>query len=156
MEGIGKFLGWLTQSSNQIFLWVGGGIIAVILVFWLLGHLVDLIPLSRNKAFPTDTREANLLALGQAVAVAVWGVGLGLITREESARLIEQVNELARAEFDSWASFGRSFALGRVMHWSDGVASERRATWGKDAAFSLCTALDPKQRGPWGLLPWKV
>lgn len=111
-----------------------------------------------KKFFPENEPVVNFdgYALGQAVAVATWAVGLGLFTQEEAMMYIKQANEIARAEFDSWAAFGRSFALGRAMHWSDGVIDEKNASRSRDAVSSAFNALDGKRGGPWGLLPWKI
>ncbi|KKI16722.1 MULTISPECIES: DUF1266 domain-containing protein [unclassified Leucobacter] len=111
-----------------------------------------------KKMFPANEPVVSLdgYALGQAAAVPVWGVGMGLISRADSMKLVEYVNGLARTEFDSWAAFGRSYALGRVMHWSDGTMDEKQASRGGDAVAAMQHALDGKRRGPWGLLPWRI
>lgn len=111
-----------------------------------------------KKLFPADEPVVSFdaYALGQAVAVCTWSVGLGLITREESLSMIEKINGIARDEFDSWAAFGRSYVLGRAMHWSEGTMDEQRAKQAGEAASAAITALDGKRRGPWGILPWKI
>lgn len=111
-----------------------------------------------KKLFPANEPVVSFdgYALGQAVAVPVWGVGMGLISQADSMRLIEHVNGIARSEFESWAAFGRSYALGRVMHWSDGTMDEKQARRGADAVTAMQHALDGKRRGPWGLLPWRI
>lgn len=111
-----------------------------------------------KKHFPAHepVLSFDAYALGQAVAVCTWGVGLGLISREDSMRMIEEINRVARQEFDSWAAFGRSYALGRAMHWSEGRADEDHAKQCREAVVAMEIALDAKQRGPWGLLPWRL
>lgn len=111
-----------------------------------------------KKHFPAHepVLSFDAYALGQAVAVCTWGVGLGLISREDSMRMIEEINRVARQEFDSWAAFGRSYVLGRAMHWSEGSADEDHAKQCREAVVAMEIALDAKQRGPWGLLPWRL
>lgn len=111
-----------------------------------------------KKHFPSTETVVSFdaYALGQAVAVCTWGVSLGLISREESLKLIEALDSLAREEFDSWAAFGRSYALGRAMHWSDGTSDEKRASQSLESIHSMENALDGKRLGPWGLLPWQL
>ncbi|WP_449282352.1 DUF1266 domain-containing protein [Leucobacter sp.] len=111
-----------------------------------------------KKHYPAGEPVVSLdaYAFGQAVAVCTWAVGMGLISQTDAMRLIGQVNEIARPEFDSWAAFGRSYALGRAMHWSDGVADEKRARQSGEAISAMESALDGKRRGPWGLLPWQL
>ncbi|MCI7670949.1 DUF1266 domain-containing protein [Schaalia hyovaginalis] len=111
-----------------------------------------------KKHFPADEPvfSFDAYALGQAVAVCVWSVKLGLISREASMRMIEEVNRAARTEFDSWSAFGRSYALGRAMHWSDGAADEKRASESREAVTAMEIALDGKKGGPWGLLDWRL
>lgn len=93
-------------------------------------------------------------ALGQAAALPAWAVSMELISEAEARVLIARVNEIARPEFASWTEFGRSYALGRAMHWSDGRRSEEIAGQAEESATAMATALDGKRRGPWGLLPW--
>ncbi|MCW2289062.1 uncharacterized protein DUF1266 [Leucobacter luti] len=95
-------------------------------------------------------------ALGQAAAIPIWGVGLGLISPDEALELVEQVNEIARTEFGSWQQFGRSYALGRAMHWSDGAAAAHHVHFAAEAVSSMESALDPARGGPWATLPWWV
>lgn len=95
-------------------------------------------------------------SFGQAVAVATWGVGMGFITRERSAEIIRQINDIARPEFASWADFGRSYAIGKVMHWSEGRMDEKAASKFDDGARSMETALEAKNLGPWASLPWQL
>lgn len=109
-------------------------------------------------AIPADVYVKTLdgYALGQAVAVATWGVGLGLGTVEEARQLIHRANVEARPLFGSWAEYGLSYVAGRAMHWSDGRLDEN--SWRKygDAAGEVARALDAKQQGPWAQLPWKL
>lgn len=111
-----------------------------------------------KKHFPAEEPVCNFdaYALGQAVAVCVWSVRLGLISREESMRMIEEINRAARSEFNSWSAFGRSYVLGRAMHWSDGTASEERASQSRESLIAMETALDGAHGGPWGLLDWRL
>lgn len=94
-------------------------------------------------------------ALGQAVAVCVWSVGMGLITREESAQAIREINAIARAEFDSWAAFGRSYVLGRTMHWSDAEVEDEFETKQTFEMVAFARAMNGDRNGPWGNLAWK-
>lgn len=109
-------------------------------------------------AFPPDEPVVSLDAypLGQAVAVSVWGVGLELLSRADSLRLIGHVNEIARHEFGSWEAFGRSFALGSAMVSSDGVFSRRGLRRAAAAAEIMSAALDATLDGPWAVLPWRI
>lgn len=111
-----------------------------------------------KKLFPASEPVVSFdgYAFGQAVAVCTWAVGMGLISRADSMKLIEQVNEMARPEFDSWAAFGRSYVLGRAMHWSDGTMDEKQVKQAGQSSTAVSIALDGKRRGPWGLLPWRI
>lgn len=108
--------------------------------------------------FPPDEPVVSLdaYALGQAAAVSVWAVGLGLLSRTDSLRLLEQINAAARSEFDSWAAFGRSSVLGLAMHSGDGVVDEPGLHATGAAAAVVRAALDGASRGPWAVLPWRI
>lgn len=108
--------------------------------------------------FPADEPVVTLdaYALGQAVAVAVWGVALGHLSHAESRQLIERINACARAEFRSWEAFGRSYTLGHAMHGSDGARSRLHVKRVSRSAYLMLKALDGRRNGPWGLLPWRV
>ncbi|WP_053383702.1 DUF1266 domain-containing protein [Leucobacter celer] len=111
-----------------------------------------------EHAFPPDEPVVSLDAypLGQAVAVSVWGVGLGLLSQTESLRLIGYVNAIARHEFDSWEAFGRSYALGSAMVPNDGAFSRRGLRRAVAAAGIMSDALDATLDGPWAVLPWRI
>lgn len=113
---------------------------------------------SNRKIFPSTAyvTDFDAYALGQAVAVSTWSVGIGLISREESAQHIRRVNEIARAAYPSWEDFGRAYIVGRAMHWSDGVGNEKQLEDATSALRDMQTALDPKVNGPWALLPWRA
>jgi len=107
--------------------------------------------------FPKDAIVTNLdaYALNQAVAVATWGVSLGLATPEESRERIAAISAIAHAEFGSWDEYGRSLVVGRAMHWSDGVQDEQQVKRSTDAAIAFARAMNPKADGPWAALPWR-
>ncbi|QBE49903.1 DUF1266 domain-containing protein [Leucobacter triazinivorans] len=111
-------------------------------------------------AGPDDSVEAvislDAFALAQAVAVSVWGVGLGFLSRSKSLRLIGHVNEIARREFASWAAFGRSYAVGSAMFSSDGELKRRGSRQAAITSMIMRTALDPASDGPWAVLPWRI
>lgn len=98
----------------------------------------------------------DAFALAQAVAVSVWGVGLGFLSRAKSLRLIGHVNVIARREFGSWAAFGRSYAVGSAMFSSDGARTRRGSRQAAVASMIMRAALDPASDGPWAVLPWRV
>lgn len=111
-----------------------------------------------NVLYPAEATVTSFdgYALGQAAAIPIWGVGLGLITRDDALDLVEQVNEIARTQFGSWQEFGRSYALGRAMHWSDGAAAGHHAHFAAEAVSSMESALDATTGGPWATLSWWV
>ena len=111
-----------------------------------------------RERFPRNDPVLSLdgFALAQAVAVATWGVGLGLISNAESMQLIEQANEVARREFGSWEAFGRSFLLGEVMELTGGNVSKEGLAAAKRRSMRLNFALDDEYGGPWDRLPWQL
>ncbi|MFT4028514.1 MAG: DUF1266 domain-containing protein [Protaetiibacter sp.] len=95
-------------------------------------------------------------AIGQAVALTTWGVALGHTDVPEARAIIHRINAEARPGFASWAEFGLSYVVGRVMHWSDGQIDEKTFRQYRDAAHSLGAALSAKRNGPWATLPWTL
>ncbi|MFB7844234.1 DUF1266 domain-containing protein [Microbacterium sp. NPDC056052] len=95
-------------------------------------------------------------ALGQAVALATWGVALGHADVPEARAIIHRINEEGRPAFSSWADFGLSYITGRVMHWSDGVIGEKTFDKFGDGWSEFKAASTAKRNGPWASLPWRV
>ncbi|MEV7610741.1 DUF1266 domain-containing protein [Microbacterium sp. NPDC089320] len=93
-------------------------------------------------------------ALGQAVALATWGVALGYSDMTEARRIIHRVNVDARPSFVSWVDFGLSYIAGRIMHWSDGILVEESFESLGDVWTDFAAAVMPRRGGPWGALPW--
>lgn len=95
-------------------------------------------------------------ALGQAVALATWGVALGYAEVPEARALIRRINEEGRPGFTSWADFGLSYIVGRVMHWSDGTIGEKTFDRFGDGWSDFKAAATAKRNGPWASLPWRI
>lgn len=99
-------------------------------------------------------RTLDAYALGQAVAMATWGVALGHADVAEARRIIHRINVDARPSFVSWADFGLSYLAGRVMHWSDGDVDETAVAKFGDGWTNLKSAA--RRGGPWATLPWRA
>lgn len=123
-----------------------------------VGYYEDQFKETTNKRlFPSTLGVVDFdgYALNQAVALATWGVGLGIATPERSRERIAEVNAIARAQFASWEDFGRSVVIGRAMHWSDGAVSEGQVKASRPTAWDFERAVNPKLEGPWARLPWR-
>lgn len=101
-------------------------------------------------------RTLDAYALGQAVAMATWGVALGYADVAEARRIIHRINADARPSFLSWADFGLSYIAGRILHWSDGNLDEESFEKYGDVWSDFATASAAKRNGPWATLPWPV
>jgi hypothetical protein len=95
-------------------------------------------------------------ALGQAVAMATWGVALGYAADAEAREIIHRINVDGRPAFHSWADFGLSYIVGRVMHWSDGAVDEKSFEKFGDGWSDFKAAASAKRNGPWAMLPWSL
>lgn len=95
-------------------------------------------------------------ALGQAVAMATWGVALGYAADAEAREIIHRINVDGRPAFHSWADFGLSYIVGRVMHWSDGAVDEKSFEKFGDGWSDFKAAASAKRNGPWATLPWSL
>lgn len=95
-------------------------------------------------------------AIGQAVAMATWGVAMGFGSVDEARQLIHRINIDARRSFTSWADFGLSYLAGRVMHWSDGAVDDDSFELYGDGWQDMKAALSVKRGGPWAALPWTL
>lgn len=95
-------------------------------------------------------------ALGQAVALATWGVALGYADVAEVRGIIRRINDEGRPGFTSWADFGLSYIVGRVMHWSDGTIGEKTFDKFGDGWSDFKAAATAKRNGPWASLPWRI
>lgn len=95
-------------------------------------------------------------AVGQAVAMATWGVAMGFGGVDEARRLIHRINIDARRSFTSWADFGLSYLAGRVMHWSDGSVDDGSLERYGDGWREMKAALSAKRGGPWATLSWTL
>lgn len=94
-------------------------------------------------------------ALGQAVGMTTWGVALGHGDMAEAREIIHRINVEGRPAFGSWVEFGLSYAVGRVMHWSDGEVDEK--SFEKfESCNDLQAAASPKRNGPWATLSWSL
>lgn len=93
-------------------------------------------------------------AVGQAVAMATWGVALGHGDVAEACTIIHRINVDARPAFNSWADFGLSYIAGRVMHWSDGQVDEKSFEKFGDGCSDFSAAATAKRNGPWATLSW--
>jgi len=112
-----------------------------------------------KKTFPPMSFVTTLdgYALGQAVALATWGVAIGHCTVEEAREIIHSINRTARTDFGSWHAFGLSYTVGRVMHWSDGRLSDKTfGKLGQGTASDFAAAVTEKRHGPWATLPWTL
>ncbi|MCD2499951.1 DUF1266 domain-containing protein [Microbacterium nymphoidis] len=94
-------------------------------------------------------------AIGQAVGMTTWGVALGHGDIPEARQIIHRINEEARPAFSSWADFGLSYNVGRVMHWSDGNVDEK-AFEKFEGCNDFQAAATAKRNGPWTTLPWRL
>lgn len=99
-------------------------------------------------------RTLDAYALGQAVAMATWGVALGYADVGEARLIIHRVNGDARRSFLSWADFGLSYLTGRVMHWSDGDVDDTAFDRFGDGWETFRAAT--RRGAPWAALPWHV
>lgn len=95
-------------------------------------------------------------ALGQAVAMTTWGVALGHGDVDEARGIIHRINVEGRPAFSSWADFGLSYIVGRVMHWSDGKVDEKSFEKFGDGWSDFKAAATAKRNGPWATLPWSL
>ncbi|WP_295033493.1 DUF1266 domain-containing protein [uncultured Microbacterium sp.] len=95
-------------------------------------------------------------ALGQAVGLTTWGVALGHADVPEARAIIRRINEEGRPAFSSWADFGLSYIVGRVMHWSDGSIGEKTFDKYGDGWSEFKAAATAKRNGPWASLPWRI
>ncbi|WP_353116014.1 DUF1266 domain-containing protein [Microbacterium sp.] len=95
-------------------------------------------------------------AIGQAVAMATWGVALGHADVAEARAIIHRINVEARPSFSSWADFGLSYTVGRVMHWSDGNVEEKTFEKFGDSWPAFKAASTAKRLGPWATLSWSL
>ncbi len=93
-------------------------------------------------------------ALGQAVAMATWGVALGYADVAEARRIIHRINVDTRPSFASWIDFGLSYIAGRVMHWSDGILDAESFEKYGEVWTDFATAVMPQRNGPWAALSW--
>ena len=94
--------------------------------------------------------------LGQAVAMATWGVALGHGDVAEARQIISRINAEGRPAFTSWADFGLSYIAGRVMHWSDGNVDEKTFEKFGDGWSDFKAAATAKRNGPWATLSWSL
>ena len=94
--------------------------------------------------------------LGQAVAMATWGVALGHGDVAEARQIISRINAEGRPAFTSWADFGLSYIAGRVMHWSDGNVDEKTFEKFGDGWSDFKAAATEKRNGPWATLSWSL
>lgn len=99
-------------------------------------------------------RTLDAYALGQAVAMATWGVALGHADVAEARRIIHRISVEARPSFVSWADFGLSYLAGRIMHWSDGTLDDESFAKFGDGWNDFKEAASAKRHGPWAMLPW--
>lgn len=95
-------------------------------------------------------------ALGQAVAMTTWGVALGHGDVDEARGIIHRINADGRPAFTSWADFGLSYVVGRVMHWSDGNVDEKSFEKFGDGWSDFKAAATQKRNGPWASLSWSL
>lgn len=95
-------------------------------------------------------------AIGQAAAMATWGVALGHGDIAEARTILHSINVEARPDFSSWADFGLSYVAGRVMHWSDGNVDEKSFEKFGDGWSDFKAAATEKRNGPWATLSWKL
>lgn len=95
-------------------------------------------------------------ALGQAVAMTTWGVALGHADVDEAREIIHRINVDGRPAFTSWADFGLSYVVGRVMHWSDGNVEEKSFEKFGDGWSDFKAAATEKRNGPWASLSWSL
>lgn len=95
-------------------------------------------------------------AIGQASAMATWGVALGHGDIAEARTILHSINVEARPDFTSWADFGLSYIAGRVMHWSDGNVDEKSFENFGDGWSDFKAAATEKRNGPWATLSWKL
>lgn len=95
-------------------------------------------------------------AIGQAAAMATWGVALGHGDITEARTILHSINVEARPDFSSWADFGLSYIAGRVMHWSDGNVDEKSFEKFGDGWSDFKAAATEKRNGPWATLSWKL
>ena len=111
-----------------------------------------------SRYFPPREPVTSLdgYALGLAVAISNWSVGLGLMGEAESLALIEQANELARKEFESWEDFARSFILGRAIHLSGGSFNQEQLKRARKGIELMTQAMDNESPGAWYQLPWQL
>lgn len=94
--------------------------------------------------------------LGKAVAMCVWSVHWGYLTQEESQAIIRNINDIARAEFDSWEAFGRSYVVYCALFWTDAdIADEENLDLATRDAMTLADALGSRH-APWDKLPWSI
>lgn len=110
-----------------------------------------------KDAVPADVVATSFdgYAFGQAVALTTWGVHMRYGDVDEARTIIRRVNDVARPAFGSWAEFGLSYTVGRVMHWSDGNLTDKTfEKLGSSTALDLGAALSEKREGPWATLPW--
>ncbi len=99
-------------------------------------------------------RTLDAYALGQAVAMATWGVALGYADVAEARRIIHRISVDTRPSFVSWTDFGLSYIAGRVMHWSDGNLDDESFERYGDVWADFAAAVTAKRHGPWATLPW--
>lgn len=99
-------------------------------------------------------RTLDAYALGQAVAMATWGVALGHADVAEARRIIHRINVEARPSFVSWADFGLSYLAGRILHWSDGTLDAQSFAKFGDGWRDFKAAATAKRGGPWATLSW--
>lgn len=95
-------------------------------------------------------------ALGQAVGMTTWGVALGHADVDEAREIIHRINLDGRPAFASWADFGLSYTVGRVMHWSDGNVDEKSFEKFGDSWSDFKAAATEKRNGPWASLSWSL
>ena len=95
-------------------------------------------------------------ALGQAIAMTTWGVALGHGDVAEAREIIHRINQEGRPAFTSWADFGLSYIVGRVMHWSDGNVDEKSFEKFGDGWSDFKAATTAKRNGPWATLSWSL
>lgn len=95
-------------------------------------------------------------ALGQAVAMATWGVALGHAEVAEAREIIHRINVDGRPAFSSWADFGLSYIAGRAMHWTDGNVDEKGFEKFGDGWSDFKAAATEKRNGPWATLSWSL
>ncbi|MCK7553726.1 DUF1266 domain-containing protein [Chitinophaga sedimenti] len=115
-------------------------------------HLKETIPVLIAKGIINSEEDVvhisiNAWDYGRIVFLARLCYEAGYLTEREVWHFIHTGDELAQQQFNDWATFGKSYVLGRAM-WGGSAR-------GNDETIEIYRYLMTDPQSPWVKLPWR-